>query len=705
MRRHAILFFLLLAGSTFGQQADSLTFEKIKDNNPISTFDLLDVPVMEAVNAKVSVASKMEESNTEAPSSITAYTSKDIHRLGYYTLEDLSSITSGYSATYQYGEAGFETRGQTAGGFNNNKHLLLIDGIPVNFTRSYKAHTMEELPLFFAQRVEFLKGPASALYGVSAFSGVINIVPKVHETSSEHIENKISIGSRDNNRRWMSNVLARNQWVDIQLSTGYYEKQASGIYLTNPPREDYRYWDQNQSFFCYWSATLRKGPLKGLKQGVIYMHRKGGWGEMFSGDFSSEVNRLEWGNLTPYLQYKTNLSRKIELSTYLKFNNSTEDGAYQPNNQNNKLNNSSALSIYKSNVVNTEYLCEVKYKFSARSSIITGVNYDWRKELGNPHSYAYNIRWIGQLGSPFIYPISTDFSSPSVGFNTLSGFLQYKTELNFLKGLIITMGLRQDYGFNKLFNYQQLSPRVALVQKITDHLNLKLMTGKALRAPGIKEIGQNAQYINELGRNGFNNPELFSVKAEEIQTYEVALVQSFKNVYLSLTAFHNETKDEIINVGFSYIKDNDTIDGSWFTNREGIMKANGLEFDLKAQVLKRWICFYNIAYAQSRDQFGKVLPNIPGLKTNAGLTYTHSMRYPFSITAVVRRLSNFTDQSDGNSYASEIWLTDLNLIFPLIHTISAEVQVRNLFDDQSKLPSSAIQGPGRSFLGTLAMKF
>ena len=704
MKYYIFLCFSLISSFAVSQKADSLTFEKVKDQASVS-FDLLDVPVPEKLNENVSVASKIEESNTEAPSSITAYTSKDINRLGYYTLEDLSSITSGYSATYQYGEAGFETRGQSVGGFNNNKHLLLIDGIPVNFSRSYKAHVMEELPLFFAQRVEFLKGPASALYGVSAFSGVINIVPKSYETTNtEHVENKISVGSRDNNRRWMSNVMLRNKWLDVQLSTGYYEKEASGAYLTDPPREDYRYWDRNQSVFMYWSTTLRQGPLKGLKQGLIYMYRKGGWGEMFFGDFSSEVNRLEWSNLTPYIQYKKNFSRRIEFSTHLKFNNSTEDGAYQPNNKNTKLNKSNALSIYKSSVVNTEFLGEVKYKFSEKSSLIIGLNYDWRKEQGNPQSYAYQVKWTGQQGSPFIYPISSDFYSASVDFNTVSGFAQYRTELNILKGLIVTMGLRQDYGFNKLFAYKQLSPRAALVQKITNHINFKLMTGRALRAPGIKEIGQNAQYMDEIGRNGFSDPGFFQVKPEAIQTYEAALVQTYKRTYLSLTAFYNQTTDEIINVGFSYIKDNDTIDGSWFKNRSGLIRAKGFEFDFKALVSKRWTGFYNFSYAQSRDQLGNELPNIPTIKTNMGITYTHSARYPFSVTSVVKHMSSFTNQSNGKVY-SAVWLVDLNLYFPLVNNLSAELQVRNLLDDKSLLPSSAIKGPGRNFLVTVAMKF
>ncbi|HSZ71340.1 MAG TPA: TonB-dependent receptor plug domain-containing protein [Cytophagaceae bacterium] len=704
MRCKIIFLFFCCCSAAVAQNADSLTFEKVKDNQSTSSFDLLEVPVTEAVNSKVSVASKIEESNTEAPNSITVYTAHDIQRLGYYTLEDLASITSGYSVSYQYGEAGFETRGQTAGGFNNNKHLLLIDGIPVNFTRSYKAQIQEELPLMFAQRVEFLKGPASALYGVSAFSGVVNIVPKSIDNSSERFENKISVGTRDNNRRWMSNLMHRSKLVDVQLSTGYYEKEASGAYLTDPHQENDRYWDGNQSIFCYSSVTMRKGPLKGLKQGLIYMQRRGGLGESFANNYTSQVNRIQWGNLTPYLQYNKKLSDKLDLHSYLKFNNSTEDAAYQVNNTSNTLPNSSALSVYKSSVIDLEGLFEMKYSFSGKSSVISGLNYDWRREQGNPHSYAYNIKWNGQLGNPFDYPLSTDFSNASPGFSTASAFLQYKTELNVLQGLIVTTGLREDIGFNKLFSYTHLSPRVALVQKITNHLNLKLMGGRALRAPGIKEIGQNAQYINELGRNGFNNPGLFSVKAEAIQTLEMALVQTYRNLYISLTAYHNETRDEIITSNFTYLKDSVEIPGSWYTNRPGTIKAQGLEFDLKTKLSKQWLIFYNVAYAQSKDQSGMVLPNIPSFKTNLGVTFTNSIRVPFVLTGVVKHLSDYSDQINGKPYPP-VWMVDMNLMVPLMNNFSAEIQVRNLLNDPSLLPSSGVPTATRNFLMTVAMKF
>src|SRR5688500_3266941 len=116
----------------------------------------------ELLDTVVSVASRRDERVSAAPASITAYTDEDIRSLGYYTLYDLANFTPGWSGTIMYGEKILETRGQKAGSFNNNKHLVYVDGIPVSHARNYKAPIDEELPLHFARNVEFLRGLASA---------------------------------------------------------------------------------------------------------------------------------------------------------------------------------------------------------------------------------------------------------------------------------------------------------------------------------------------------------------------------------------------------------------------------------------------------------------------------------------------------------------------------------------------------------------
>jgi outer membrane receptor for ferrienterochelin and colicin len=131
-------------------------------------------------NPMVFVASKMEESAATAPGSIKVYSADDMTRLGVHTLGELASLTVGMGIETALGESGYQVRELSSGrsGFENSRVLILIDGMPVNFGRSLYGWNGEELSLDFSARVEFLKGPSSALYGRSAFLGVINIVSK-----------------------------------------------------------------------------------------------------------------------------------------------------------------------------------------------------------------------------------------------------------------------------------------------------------------------------------------------------------------------------------------------------------------------------------------------------------------------------------------------------------------------------------------------
>src|SRR6185436_6886304 len=96
-----------------------------------STYDE-DLALAELLNMSATVATKNAAAVSRSPSTITVYGEQDIRRLGYYTLADLADVTAGYGSYSIFGEKVFETRGQKAGSFVNNKHLVLIDGIPVN---------------------------------------------------------------------------------------------------------------------------------------------------------------------------------------------------------------------------------------------------------------------------------------------------------------------------------------------------------------------------------------------------------------------------------------------------------------------------------------------------------------------------------------------------------------------------------------------
>jgi vitamin B12 transporter len=56
--------------------------------------------------------------------------------------------------------------------------LVMVDGVPVNDDQTGHFHLSLAVPLEAVERIEILRGPASALYGSSAVGGVINVVTR-----------------------------------------------------------------------------------------------------------------------------------------------------------------------------------------------------------------------------------------------------------------------------------------------------------------------------------------------------------------------------------------------------------------------------------------------------------------------------------------------------------------------------------------------
>jgi outer membrane receptor for ferrienterochelin and colicins len=117
---------------------------------------------------------------TEAPASVTIVTADDIHRYGYRTLADILRGTRGFyirdDRTYSY----VGVRGVSRPGDYNSRVLLLVNGHKINDSIYDQAYIGAELGIDVAmfERVEIIRGPASSLYGTSAFFAVINVVTR-----------------------------------------------------------------------------------------------------------------------------------------------------------------------------------------------------------------------------------------------------------------------------------------------------------------------------------------------------------------------------------------------------------------------------------------------------------------------------------------------------------------------------------------------
>ena len=137
----------------------------------------LEMSLEELLDLKVVSASRMEEKSSEAPATIHIVTEDQIRTRGYLNLEevleDIPEIEIQRKASVEYSNY-FTLRGIDG----SEKFIILMDGMRINSPTGTPLAIVYNYPVANARQIEIILGPASSLYGVDAFTGVINIITR-----------------------------------------------------------------------------------------------------------------------------------------------------------------------------------------------------------------------------------------------------------------------------------------------------------------------------------------------------------------------------------------------------------------------------------------------------------------------------------------------------------------------------------------------
>jgi outer membrane receptor protein involved in Fe transport len=130
---------------------------------------------------QVASVSKTSESLREAPATVVVIRADEIEQRGYLDLEQVLHDLPGFDISRGNGEtySNFYQRGFRSK--DNDRILLLVDGVEQNDLTTSVAHLSRQYPVSNIDRIEVVYGPASTIYGANAYSGVINIITKPAE--------------------------------------------------------------------------------------------------------------------------------------------------------------------------------------------------------------------------------------------------------------------------------------------------------------------------------------------------------------------------------------------------------------------------------------------------------------------------------------------------------------------------------------------
>ena len=141
------------------------------------------------INPVTSTASRAPTKAVRVPYSTTVITRQEIERSGAVRLDQVLRSVPGL----QFGTQGNAyPRIATRGLRDTADLLILIDGVP--FRQLGGAADITMLPVGIIERVEFVKGPASALYGRSATAGVLQIFTRPDSDSAVY-KQQATVGS------------------------------------------------------------------------------------------------------------------------------------------------------------------------------------------------------------------------------------------------------------------------------------------------------------------------------------------------------------------------------------------------------------------------------------------------------------------------------------------------------------------------------
>jgi outer membrane receptor protein involved in Fe transport len=631
--------------------------------------DPFNLSIEQLLNLDVSVASKQVTKQSDAPGMITVYTQADIERLGYYTIKELASVTPGFSsANIHAGQGNLTVRGQKVEGFDNNKVLVLLDGLPVNHLRNGRAPIDEDLSLVGVEKVEFLKGPGSALYGTGAFLGVVNITTLRAGSGDRENKAMFSLGSFDSKSARTYSAF-NNENLSGKFRASFYSQNPTGeiygyksgtkAYQKSKTRTNHNF-DSVEDYHFDGSVEINKGALKGLTFGFFKSRNEHGTFEALS-DYNNYS--YEFSTTSIYSKIKKSINKNLLVSGYIRRTESIEEG--------NRYNYNFVFHGYDAQF-------ETTYNISSKSNFILGTSLDYRfladKDKGTKQGDGTGANAFVENGSG---PL-----------RTYSLYSQYSGELDLHRGLLVTLGVRYDEVRSDYAKSSKLSPRLALVQRLTGDMNLKFLFASALRSPDLKSTLINAGVVEEGGAL-----IQATLDAETAESFELGVTYNNDNYSSSFSLFHVVVKDALNRRSFAG-KDS-------YRNDTGDTISQGFELENKLLINKNFDLFINGTYAKSKlDKIssntsinGQEVEGTPRTSVNVG---GHFVVGSVATTLVGKYIDEFR-VGDMSGRDNGFFILDLNSVYRYDNSLKFTFKVSNSLGRDVRVPNFQEQYYSRLF--------
>lgn len=540
-------------------------------------FSALSFPAFAADNADSNVttkdvivtATRTEQEVKNVPNTVEVITQEDIQRMG---ATDVYSALRLADNIYIKGSSdGFE-RKISIRGMETNQALFLINGRRIaaeDTPTAQNGMTLSRLNVSNIERIEIVRGAASAQYGSDALSGVINIITKKSgdkpsvtvgaNTSNESMNNyyHIDLGQQGN----------FSGTVDLNFGKDRARLVPDGsMEVLNGPKQNYNFsgtWDFSKNR----SLTFDAGYYKS--------NQSADWGD----SMQSMLDAMT-GSLSPAMKdrvlkqldgvdYKTAKLKSKQRDFSLTYNGKTDVHDF-------------SLRAYHTQLDKSRIL-PYGYILSAFSSAFGGQKAKVEEEnkysiwgFDGHDSIAIGDNHLLTIGGEYTKNklegdnIRVDGEAKAKDTTTYAAYLQDEWMIN--DKLLLIPAIRYDHHSD--FG-NKTTPKIGATYFINNNNRLKANWGKGFKAPTVSDLYMD---YSHAGSTILGNPDL---RPEESKSWDVSYEYDKGGTFAKLTYFNNDVDNMISTYTVSKSI-------SKYYNIPGTTKTDGVEFTLGRHFNPNW---------------------------------------------------------------------------------------------------------------------
>lgn len=664
--------------------------------------DTLEIPQV------VVTANRNSRNLDDIPGRVTIIDSKTINEMPVQNVDELLKSVANIYVNRSWGIFSQNSSVTMRGLDASSRVLVLVDGVPLNKSAGGSVN-WHLIPKDDIQRIEVIKGPASAIYGNNAMGGVINIITK-KPSSQIQGEGGLQVGTYNTFGAYLntSGTNIKNE-KGINWGVSSFYRQGDGYYL-NP--EDFRDSTDAKAFLKEFNVSANLGYSFNSNHKVDFTAR-------YYNDLRGQGSKV-YEDQGDYMSVNT---------TYIR-------GSYQGI-FNKTIVNALAFYQHEYELKQSETVSSNsgKYKLSIRegnkNDIGLWINATTHLTNKNILTYGIDIKQ-GSASVETVYKTSTDIL-------TYEGILDFyglfaQDELSFINDkLILVAGARMDFsvyhnGSLKVENpttntgfigssyeefndnsWSAFSPKLAIKYKLSKHHSIYVSYSKGFMPPKLDDLSKSGKI-----RKGFKiaNPEL---GPEYLTNYELGVtLKFFDKLTIEPSIYYSLGRDfqYFVGTGDSIDTGSDGLKPVYQRQNISDVEIIGAEISTVYKPNTKLSIVVNYSYNHStikefdsdtdgKNLTGKYLIEVPQHMLYSGVTWNNQY---FNTTLTYNYISSQWYDDENTILIKAYQTIDFQIAREFFNKLNISVVVQNLLDNEY-IDRKGYLSPGRYIMTEVTYSF